>query len=74
MGKKTTDIEQEIERLRADSDHILDELERRIRDALDVRSQAEHHPFVTTAIALGLATGVGLLIYSSLFRTRSPHL
>ncbi len=73
MGKKAPDIEQEIETLRAESDRILDELERRIRDAVNVRTQAEHHPIVTTAFALGIMAGVGMLVYSLLIRARLPN-
>ncbi len=70
MGKKASNIEQEIETLRAESDRILDELEHRIRDAVNVRTQAEHHPIVTTAVALGIMAGVGLMVYNLLLRTR----
>jgi hypothetical protein len=74
MGEETSSIEREIAHLRADSDHILEELERRIRYTLDVRSQAEHHPMITTALAIGLVTGVGLLVYNVFLRSRLPDM
>ncbi|MBI2955653.1 MAG: hypothetical protein HYY30_15160 [Chloroflexi bacterium] len=70
MGKKTADIEREIEYLRADTDRVLNELERRVRETMNVRAQAEHHPLATTAIALGAITGLALVFYMAYFRPR----
>ncbi len=70
MGKKADDIEREIEELRANTDLLLEELERRLRETMNVRAQVEHHPLVTTALTLSLLVGIGLIVYNTFFRPR----
>lgn len=70
MDKKAHDIEREIERLRVDTDLVLDELERRLRQTMDLRAQAEHHPLFTTIITLSIIASLGLLAYNTVLRPR----
>lgn len=70
MGKTAADIEREIDELRADTDRVLVELEHRIRDTINIRTQAEQHPLVATAITFGTLMGLGLVLYLAFFRPR----
>lgn len=70
MGTKADDIERQIEELRVDTDRLLDEVERRLREAINIRAQAEHHPIITTTITLSIVMTLALLAYNIFFRPR----
>lgn len=65
MGTKSSkEIEKEIDVLRMDTDRVLAELESRFRDALNLRAQAERHPFASGTIGLLLLGGLGITAYA----------
>jgi hypothetical protein len=58
MGQKTDQIERHIEAQRAQLGENIDELQQRVKDTFDWRTQLEQRPMVM----LGIAVGGGLLL------------
>lgn len=70
MGETAVETRREVEALRDEVSQIVDELERRGREALDVRVQATRHPAASGALAVGLGGGLSYLIYSAVSQAR----
>ncbi|HEX3371501.1 MAG TPA: hypothetical protein VHS08_03225 [Candidatus Acidoferrales bacterium] len=58
MGEKTDEIEQHIGEQRRELGRNLNELQQKVKDSVNWRSQFEQHP----AAMLGIAVGSGLLL------------
>lgn len=64
MGESSSDIQREIEQLRTEVEVVLNELETRTREAVDIKAQARRHPRTVGLAALMLFGAVILVIYA----------
>jgi len=69
MGETPVEIEAEIATKRAELGRDLQEIEQRVRAAMDWREQARRHP--AAALALGFGVGVLLGLTPNLWGQRS---
>jgi hypothetical protein len=70
MGERTDQIEQHIQRQRDELEDNFSELERKVRDAFDWRTQFQEHPGAMLGIALVGGAVVGALLPSRSTVTR----
>jgi len=70
MGKTAADVEREIAAIRRETSWIVEELEYRVRRAMDLRAQAAAHPFLAGGTALALAGGLVFLVDRLIERRR----
>ncbi len=63
-------MEREVAELRGDLGLIVHEIERRVRQAMSIREQANRHPLIIAALAAGLASVTTLLIVQAAQRRR----